>query len=134
MDNTSKLKKLAIAYLALIGTIIGLGLIIFIWSLIAFGASSNLAALVNPTDPKSLLTFSAGSIALSLIIYLLMVPIGIALIVILIWSAIIAPNQKYLVLFIVGHIFWIVGLVGMIMYLVEYKKMPKQDSMSPMMQ
>ncbi|WP_235750712.1 hypothetical protein [Mycoplasmopsis agalactiae] len=50
------------------------------------------------------------------------------MIVLIILAAIIAPNQKYLVLFIVGTVISIVGLVGIIMFLVELNKFSKHKA------
>ncbi|ENY53876.1 hypothetical protein [Mycoplasma alkalescens] len=117
MENSRKLRNFAIAYLSLF--FINIAIIIILVSASLFSAG----IILNGSKPDSLLNLAiGGNITVALISYLLIIPISIAMVVLLIWSAIIAPNQKYLVLFIVGNIFWIVAIVGMIMYLVESKR------------
>ncbi|PZW01602.1 hypothetical protein [Metamycoplasma auris] len=123
MGNSRKLRNFAIAYLSLFFINIAIIIILVSDSLFSVGI------ILNGSKPDSLLNLAlGGNITVALVSYLLIIPIAIAMVVLLIWSAIIAPNQKYLVLFIVGNIFWIVAIVGMIMYLVESNRLITKPS------
>ncbi len=135
----TKLKKLSIAYLSLFATNFVIFLIALILLLVLQYSIKNLVApSTTELDPKNLnindflnsSTVNATPLAFFayLLIYLLIIPIHIAMIILLILAAIIAPNQKYLVLFVVGTIFNIVALVGIIMFLVESKKFPRDKA------
>ncbi|TKA59477.1 hypothetical protein MBOVa_3670 [Mycoplasmopsis bovis 8790] len=137
--NLTKLKKLSVAYLSLFATNFVIFLLAIILLLVwQYSIKNSVAVSTSTLDPKNLnindllnrTTTSTTSLAFFayLLIYLLIVPIHIAMIVLLILAAIIAPNQKYLVLFVVGTTFNIVALVGIIMFLVELKKLSKDKA------
>ncbi|WP_427902380.1 hypothetical protein ACQRBB_01320 [Mycoplasmopsis bovis] len=134
--NLTKLKKLSIAYLSLFVTNFVIFLIALILLLVwQYSIKNSVVPSTTELNPKILNindflnSSSVNTTTLAffayLLIYLLIIPIHIAMIILLILAAIIAPNQKYLVLFVVGTIFNIVALVGIIMLLVELKKFPK---------
>ncbi|MCE6115261.1 hypothetical protein [Mycoplasmopsis agalactiae] len=128
LKNLEKTKKFSIAYLALVLSMI---VITIITSIVAYVVvKSEVPKYIYNIDPKTFnpenyLKHSASTwpIWAFLIIYLLVFPTYIAAFIILIFAAIIAHNQKYLVLFILGVTIPLIGIVGTILYLVEYKKL-----------
>lgn len=128
LKNLEKTKKFSIAYLSLVLSMI---VITILTSIVAYIVVKNEVPRsiynIDPStfNPESYLKHSVKTwpIWAFLIIYLLVFPTYIAAFIILIFAAIIAHNQKYLVLFVLGVTIPFIGIVSTILYLVEYKKL-----------